>query len=98
MGCYCDMSDGPEFYVEYERTARKEHHCYECESIIEKGEKYLICAGKWDGEVRSYKICDFCQKAYSVALQDFSEECICFGHLWEVIAEYESEFASQRRP
>lgn len=58
------MCDGelPAVSSKITRTARKEHKCYECGSTINKGEKYEVHNGCWDGEWRSYKWCGACVK------------------------------------
>jgi hypothetical protein len=50
-----DDCDAPDFYSEYFRTARKEHKCCECEVPILPGDRYVACAGKWDGAVDEFK-------------------------------------------
>lgn len=90
MGCYCDYSDGPDFWVDTQRIARKNHICCECLSPIEPGEKYHIFTGKWDGKINSYKYCEFCHDVYNV-IQYHIDGCICLGSLWEVAVDYEPE-------
>jgi len=60
-GCVvADDYDGPEFYSETMRKARKEHRCTECRRIIEHGEHYEYVTGKWDGEFSEHKTCPDC--------------------------------------
>jgi len=47
--------DEPDFYNEHFRTARKWHKCCECETLIDPGDKYVACVGKWDRSVHVYK-------------------------------------------
>jgi hypothetical protein len=81
---YCDL-EGPTFYREVVRTARKEHACVECSATILPGEQYYDQAGMWDRSVgvdsfRQHLLCrDAC-----VWIRDVMEgECIPFGGLWE---------------
>jgi hypothetical protein len=48
---YCEM---PTFYDERRVKARKPHHCCETGRVIEPGEFYWRCTGKWDGEVTTH--------------------------------------------
>jgi len=79
-GCACvypTEADGPEFSNIRYRKARKEHKCCECEKVIEKGERYEIIAGKWDGDVSTFKTCLDC-----AAIRD---ELFCHGHTFEYL-------------
>ena len=49
------------FYRDTVRTARKEHKCYLCGAIIQKGEKYHDKAGNEFGDVFHAKECEICQ-------------------------------------
>jgi len=62
----CDWGDydgdAPEFFVEYNRKARKQHKCCECGRIIERGQKYLLSVGKWEGALDTFKTCFVCER------------------------------------
>lgn len=83
------MSDGPQVYRDDIRRANKNHKCYECSSIISKGEKYHVFTGLWD-DWSTFKTCDSCD---SLRLEIDAEqranrdEPICFGDLQENVFE-----------
>lgn len=80
MISYCEM---PEFYADSEIVAKKLHHCSECSAPIEKGERYLYCRGKWDGEFSVYKQHILCWKACLHIRDEQDGECIPFGGLMQ---------------
>lgn len=84
-GSTCEVSlgdyDGDEatFYHEREVTAAKPHACYECHEAIQKGERHHVVAGKWEGEVRTYRFCAPCWEISG----EFSEHGRTFGVVWD---------------
>ena len=54
------MCEIPAVYKCDTRKARKDHKCYECHGIIQKGEKYHNHHGVWDGSGSTYKVCVEC--------------------------------------
>ncbi len=86
---YCEVSlgdyDGDEaaFCQEREVTGRKQHVCYECSDIIEKGARHHVVAGKWDDEVRTYRFCAPCWEVIS----EFSEHGRTFGVVWDTFED-----------
>lgn len=73
LGSRADRGGGlvSDFYVETERTARIEHLCEEhrprgCRrtSRILPGTRYVVCAGRHDGDMFSVKVCMRCSRAY----------------------------------
>lgn len=57
------MVDGScEFFSKTEHRSRKERRCEECYTFIGKGERYLRCAGKWDGYFSTYDLCLKCDR------------------------------------
>ena len=92
--CYCD-GEAPSFYREEMRKARKEHRCSECGSIIANYEKYMLCAGSWDGEFHTFKTCSRC-----LALSDYIKSnipCFCWTlmDLREQALEVAREYAHE---
>lgn len=60
-------------------TARKEHHCTECDEVIPIGVKYERTEGLWDAHWQTYKTCLSC-----VEIRDhFQCEGWIYGQLWE---------------
>jgi hypothetical protein len=57
--CFVYHDDGPKFFEQYTRTARKRHRCCECHQLIHPGERYEYSAGKWD-EFRDFATCLRC--------------------------------------
>lgn len=84
MSSFCEI---PDFYEWAEPVARKQHRCCECEAPIMPGEKHFRCAGKWDGEVSSYRQHLVCMEACMWVRDHFGGECIPFGGLKEEFDE-----------
>lgn len=79
----------PSFFDQREVTARKEHVCCECHKTIQKGERYQVAVGKWNGDFDTHKTCIPCaqlrDEMYNAA--PHPEEGPAFGELREYIAE-----------
>ena len=56
--CDCEY---PDFCTKQLRQARKIHKCCECNREIRKGSKYWYVSGKWDTEIDTFKICQWCE-------------------------------------
>ena len=77
----------PEFYNYSLVTARKQHRCCECESTINKGQKYHRISGKWDKKkIDCFKICEECEKLREI-LEKASDCCVAFGEIYEFVIE-----------
>ena len=63
------MSDAPSVFRQITRTARKEHKCCECRSVINPGDKYMYSSGIWDGSASDYKQCLICGEASNAATE-----------------------------
>lgn len=92
---YCDV-DEPAFYSAVDRTARKQHKCCECDAPIERGEKYVVCTGKWENGVETFRqhaaCCEACMFMRDKLFD--GEECVPFGGMWE---EYDELYKAERR-
>lgn len=91
------MSD---FQTETTPTARKQHKCGECYSLIEPGQKYQLVSGCWDGRMDSCKTCMPCLEArvWAVAQPEWmgdGEHLYYFGRLDEDLADLAQEIRSQ---
>ncbi len=85
--CYCE--EGPTVTWQSTPIARIEHKCCECGSVISKGEKYHLDKGVWEGDFRTFKTCEICEKVRSAALSG-DYDCICYEQLWETVGvDYE---------
>ncbi len=51
----CDIDGRPSCITERTRTARKQHHCCECDTPISIGERYHYMSGVWEGRGESFK-------------------------------------------
>jgi hypothetical protein len=82
--------DRPDFYVQDQRRARREHKCGECGRTIAKGEFYVRSSGKWDGLCNSFKHCEHC----AVLAAWLERECGGYMHggIIEDIGEHLSEY------
>lgn len=88
---YCDYEPA-QFYSEKCVVARKPHKCCETGRIIQPGEKYWRCVGKWEGDLMA-----FCQSefAYRFARKingidppnEKYDSCIAFGELRDHVQE-----------
>ena len=91
-GCACsieiDHDVRTEFFSASDYTARKEHHCFECQRVIKIDENYRREAGKWDGFFAEYKTCTecieirdafFCTSSFGTLLSDFRESIMDNG-------------------
>jgi len=86
-GCSCDYY--PQTVWETYPTARKEHKCIECGSVISKGEKYYRHAQVNEDGFFTCKMCMACKTVFDRALEG-PHRCICFGELWETVGvDYE---------
>lgn len=54
------MAEMPEFFRRSRPTARTMHMCTECHRVIQKGEMYELCVGKWGGDFLTFKTCTDC--------------------------------------
>jgi len=95
--CRVDDYDAPEFSSSDWRCARKQHACEECNGAIKPKERYKYVAGKYDGEMYSYKLCSTCDewgKAYHVAQRQHCKGDTWsweLGRMWEDICEFVEE-------
>lgn len=94
MGCYCDCYEGPEpeFFSKKTPRARKEHKCYECGELIEKGETYHRITGKWEGDLSSFTICLECEVLRSeleLFLNAVVDSCTCIEY--GLVSSYKGE-------
>lgn len=94
------MTELAKLYSETIRKARKQHKCYECSSLIHKGDKYYDIKGLWEDRFSNFRIHRECQEFRLMfereALNRDWTDCIAFGELIESIECYsESEFLNQ---
>lgn len=83
--CSCDYDfDLPEFFrTNRIKSAKVEHECCECEGKIERGQPYMKCVGKWEGEIDTFNICSSCCAIGT----DLLGGCWSFGDMWNRIQE-----------
>jgi hypothetical protein len=67
------------------RTARKAHKCVECNEVIQPGQKYENCAGKWEGDFDTFKTCMICVHIRQGLTCDGTWT---FSQMWEEIEDY----------
>jgi hypothetical protein len=100
----CDM---PEFCDVRTVKARKQHQCCECRTPIAIGEQHYAIAGKWDGDLMTFRqhleCCQACRfiRDEMNAGEPWEERCVGFGELFDWIADawqgkrqFPSEFRS----
>jgi hypothetical protein len=75
--CVCDY-DSPDFYHRSMRTARKAHRCEECAEEIRPGDRYEYVAGKWNGDLDTFKTCERCADLTTWVKNNVP--CLCWGH------------------
>lgn len=61
--CLIDDADPNDFYCESFPKARRQHKCSECFRTINPGEQYTRTSAKFDGVVKTYKMCQQCRQA-----------------------------------
>ncbi len=74
FSCSCDTS-GWDFFDCRRIVARKPHVCCECLKTISPGEEYEYAAGKFDGDMVAYHLCEECA--------DLSASYGALGFCWE---------------
>lgn len=62
-----------ELYNETKREARKQHGCILCAEQINKGEEYIMCSGKYDGEFFGYCLHPGCKSIVDAYCSYFGE-------------------------
>lgn len=84
MSCGCDCDWEADGYTEFSSTrkvrARKPHHCDECGGVIQPGETYDRCAGKWEGDFYCNVICELCAqiwKCHTAGMVAAADHCGC---------------------
>lgn len=85
------MCELPEFFHDGFRTARKEHVCCECPTLVKPGEKYWFINGKWSGEMETFKRCLRCH-SLSIAMANENFEDDCGGHPFGMLYDHVREF------
>lgn len=80
-GCYCETGEGdpPEWMNTTQQRARKEYKCFECREPIKVGDLYARTVGKWDGEILTFRLCDYCHQLSRAHLSTGAE--FAFGDL-----------------
>ena len=83
------MCELPAFMNTEHPKARKEHKCFECGGVIQKGEKYEKIEGVWDGNFYRFKTCNDCAELRNEFMKDdkksdpYMHSEIVFGNLFE---------------
>lgn len=81
MDCSCVYLETNNEFADFSKTltpiARKQHICVECGRTIQKGEKYEVVSGLWDGEFSTFKTCSDCLCV--------REEFFCDGYIYGTI-------------
>lgn len=75
--CNCEY---PTVFNVLERKAKKQHNCCECDRQINKGDRYFVLQGLWDGRWSNYKQCPTCHEIGD-KYQDYTSECYSIGEL-----------------
>ena len=84
--------DRPQALSKSVRTARKQHHCGECNRCIEPGERYQYVSGIWDGAPSSHKTCTHCVQGADLLLDE------CDGYLFGGVIEDLRDHVSEALP
>lgn len=92
----CDVSlgdydgDAPKVFNASDVTARKDHQCFECQSVIPRGATYERVTGLWEAGWETYRFCLACAEIS----REFSENGRSFGTLWDGMREGWAEGAN----
>lgn len=81
---YCDVDECCTLLSSTRPLARKEHKCYECKRVINKGEKYLREVTLFDGIVETWKTCVDCESLRS----NFFSRGYYFGDIIYMLREH----------
>jgi hypothetical protein len=88
MNCSCSVNTGYDDdsgrWLKRKVKAEKQHKCYECSEIIQKGEVYSFHTVFYDGVVSNYKLCMACD---SLTEHFFSNGWI-FGSVRDDLEDY----------
>ena len=94
----CDTDDGPVRQRIVERTASKQHVCYECKKPIMPGDKYEDFSGlyidyhrvngKWQNMWWGCKTCLGCLRIREDVQEESEDGCFVFGEVLERAEEY----------
>jgi hypothetical protein len=91
--CDCEL---PDFYRETRPIARKEHRCCECRRPIRPGTEYLHIAGKWNGDVQTFRRHLRCHRV-SLAIEKGSDCCVPFGEMRQELREHTRQNRRERQ-
>jgi hypothetical protein len=80
--CDCER---PEFYEQSNPRSRRVRRCYECDRLIDVGQRYSRTSGKWSGSFESIATCLDCERI-SAWLGRRIDCCISFGELADMLA------------
>lgn len=58
---YMEESEDTHWGIRHVKRAGKDHKCYECGTLIEKGSGYALHVLFSNGTAKNYKICPVCQ-------------------------------------
>ncbi len=73
MECSCTASsynDGDGSWSMRKRKAAKIHMCYECDTVIQKGEEYAFHSVFYENGISNYKLCANCNALTEVFFSD----------------------------
>ena len=77
--CACSYPDDvADIFEEVERKAAKPHKCFECEDVIERGEKHKYVSSLYDGRWSHWRTCLPCRRIG----RDLCGGCWSPGMLW----------------
>jgi hypothetical protein len=82
---YGDCDGEPEICETRWPKSRKDRHCGECNRIIQRGETYQRCSGKFDGRFYDEVTCIGCAEVRDAFTCDVPPP---FGQLWSEIKEF----------
>ena len=69
--CYCEPQEGEacDVWTTKMRVARKSHKCCECREEIKAGDRYEYIFSVFEGDIYTYKTCEFCANEYKRLLK-----------------------------
>jgi hypothetical protein len=70
-----------EFITITHPKAAKEHRCQECGTTIERGERHSYTAGKVEGALMSYRLCEPCHRLAQAYCREINDDGWSMGDL-----------------
>jgi hypothetical protein len=91
--CMVDYGDGWKVFRAEQRTARKEYRCYECNRVIEPGERYEFATGITNDGYDKWSVMHTCAHCQAGPCRWLNRVCggYLYGGVYEDLDEHRFE-------